>query len=255
MKVVNKENGIETIYVQIKDLGELILLNSSISTEIIQKIYMTFLAESQKRYDEYIKFSDPEMVEFLKGEDVIVDYREISKLSETDINILIKINKARCKQLQGYINVEGQKFDYDAAKENQQLHYQIKDYLKILHHKKGLPISLPLIPDEENVTIITDNSSSQNNYQASISLEPNILLVYRKDGKPLTQEDTFSPILINSAIKIAAVQNDYTTYTTSKRWSEDRKYLIIELNPSQEETEKASQNRVKRYLKTLFPKK
>lgn len=78
MKIFNKENGIEKVYVQEKDIKKLWEFCSNIPNSI----YANFNDEEKNGFIEY---SSKEEVEFFKTVDWIIDYKKFVKLSKEDL--------------------------------------------------------------------------------------------------------------------------------------------------------------------------
>ena len=262
MKIFNKENNEEVAYVQKGDLGFMMHSCDGVPAAFLDEFFNNIVIINGDNRREFVRFNNPKIVKWLKDQDWIIDYRNYVNLSEDsimkkgrrigfDLNETIEKHnslphgKERAKEYSKY-ELLGYKFD------------AIKEFL---WYKQGhIKYDIPLVPDSEGFKL---DSGEKYDYMMQASLDPHKILLYRKDGKPLSKtEDDIPTAFIDSGLSIAATEgkdNNTLTgdYVVKTELSEDEKYLVFVFHNMENENKKEvkKENVVKRKIKSLFNKK
>lgn len=232
MKIFNKENGKEKVYIQVSDFTTFTKVDRPIPAGIYWKAMNYKFQSNDDKYN-FIEYSDPEEVEFFKNFDYIVDYKEVKDKDIKELQALAKIANDEANEISDLWNEltpEEKKLNVALSNKYMLLHHKIQDYAFVLWNKqRHIKLNMPLVPDSDSTLIINnDNCNIQS------SLEPNILLYYRKDGDNLSDND-INMDLVNSAIATQVLLNEqdneyFRDYRINKRMSEDNKYYIVEFD-------------------------
>lgn len=254
MKIFNIENGIEKVYVQMNDIG---LLNSAfeeIPVSIFYKVFRDIVIIDDRNRMDFIEFSEQQEIDFFRNIDWIVDYKEIRNLSKEEIikrgqEVADEINKLA----QVYNNMSFEEKNPNLLVRSSSLQYKMKYMVEILLIKQGKKtMPFPLVPDSDGLVFSNDDGL----YEIKTSLDSNKLLLYRKDGLCLSDLDIIPQGLINEAVISVARErskNDefFGDFDISRKFSDDRKYLIIEFKVKKYKQETG----IKKFIKTLFGNK
>ena len=233
MKIFNEENGIKKVYVQMNDIMMLNQLDELIPASIYEKIFTNIVIVNDSNRMDFVEFTEFHEIEFFKKQDWIIDYKKVKDLSLEDIKLLGEETNKELEIVRNKFNnmSESEKREnLFLIQEHELLSYKLNYYAEIYRMKDGKSnIKLPLIPNSDGFKLEDDKSG----YIISISLEPNKLLLYKKDGSTLNPKDKVDPSLIQGAISIMAMENTNNKifmgdYKTNTYLSEDKKYLIIE---------------------------
>ena len=86
MKIFNIENGHEKVYVQREDIAMLNKVDVPYPGVIYTRIldHGVMVVDNSNK-DEFIGFTEPDVIEFFKSQDWIIDYKQYRKLKETDL--------------------------------------------------------------------------------------------------------------------------------------------------------------------------
>ena len=147
MKVVKKEGNKETVYIQINDIAFLNSTNEPIPASIFLKAFGqgATIINDDNRFD-YLKFSKPKEVKYLKSLDFIVNYNEYNNLSLEDIeNAEIKIANKMNEIADKYnaMDAKGRIKNSELLSEHQKLQFLL-DSLEMLYMQKKNGENLPL---------------------------------------------------------------------------------------------------------------
>lgn len=260
MKIFNKENGIEKVYVQLDDISFLLKTCSDIPNSIQKRIYSdenTNISDSNKM--DFVEFTEPEVIEFMRNQTWIVDYKQARDLSKKELKFLIKKTQLQIQAITRYlISKNGtDSLASSLVKQWNQLVHKSTSY-KILYQNTigNITIPIPLAPDSEGFSMTADNLETP--YQIRAGLIPNTLLLFRKDGKPLSNQDQIPQNFIQSAIILNIIeqkssQNSSKEFSTSYQLSEDKRYFVIKVHFIS--PEKKRKTTAKQFTKTIFRKK
>lgn len=261
MKIFNEENGIKKVYVQMNDIMMLNQLDEPIPASIYEKIFtQTIIINDSNRMD-FKEFTEFHEIEFFKKQDWIIDYKKIKDLSLEDIKLLGEETNKEIEAIRDKFNnmSESEKREnLSLIQQHELLVYKMNYYAEVYRMKNGKSnIKLPLIPDCDGFKLNDDKAG----YAISISLEPNKLLLYKKDGNKLSSSDKVDPAFIQGAISIMAMENTNNkifmgNYKTNTYLSEDKKYLVIEfvvMSYDNKDTKKEEKG-IKRLINKLLKK-
>ncbi len=114
----------------------------------------------------------------------------------------------------------------------------------------------PIVPNLDAFSFVGDNSCE---YEIRPSLDPNKLLLFRKDGKNLSNDDVIPQGFLQAGISIAIMekkQNDefFGDYEISYFLTEDSQYLVIEFKTNSYEGN-IREKGINRLVKKMFNKK
>ena len=253
MKIFNTENGVDKVYVQLNDIRMLNGLDIPMPASIYVKAYgysgITVVDDSNRM--KFIEYTTPQEIEFFKNQEWIVDYKKAIKLSYNDLSLAIQDVHDEIKEIERKyksLSKLKQKNSGDLLYQITLLQHKIKDY-RLSHQYKTnkVDIDIPLVPDSDGFVFRGDKQD--NIYELRKSLEPNKLLLYRKDGKNLTNGDVIPRSWIEAGISISIMEDEqlnefFGDYKATRYLSEDNKYLIIEFI-TKEKVKKSKEGLVK----------
>ena len=240
MKIFNVENGVKKVYVQKNDLQELArsedmaLVNIHVPQSLLEKI--AWDSDNDRLCDdnpEFIECTEPAEIKFLKSIDWIIDFKKYNRLSsEKLLDISFKTYETSNKEVHSkHLTSRG---NHDSIEKSFNLDWIKRDIDKILYFREGqVEIPFPLVPDSDGFSY---SGNADCEYQMRASLNPNIILFYRKDGQKLSDEEIqslpseFISFGISQAI---ANSKNYTRYfglyDTDVYLTEDKQYLVTEI--------------------------
>lgn len=261
MKIFNTENGVKKVYVQMNDIMMLNQTDMPIPTSIYEKVF-TGIVDDSNRMD-FVEFTQPIEIEFFESMDWIVDYKQIKSLSEEEI-------KTKGQEISTEMNEIVNRFNAmsdEERVENQSLvlrhnllDYKMKYLAEILCVKQGYQQRpFPVVPDSDGFSFVGDDNCD---YQIRASLDPNKLLLFRKDGKKLSSDERIPQGFLQTGISIAVMERSdefFGDYEMSNSLTEDSQYLVIEFKvksyESDLEEDKIEEKGIKRIVKRIFNKK
>lgn len=226
MKIFNKENGINKVYVQLDDL--LVLYNSDavIPSSIFDKVFLDgFTIDDNNRYD-FIEFTDQDEIDFFKAIDWIVDYKDLKDKNKDELRHLydscIADLNSNCLGINGCDELNSS--DYESY------NHRAKSILDFYNVKYGnMEYPFPQVPYSEG-TFLDDSDNS--GYIISESITPGTVLLYKKNGDILKGTDSIYPSTINGFISILTLKEEeqdrlFFDYRANYSISDDCKYLVI----------------------------
>ncbi len=271
MKIFNIENSKEKVYVQMNDIMMLSRTSIPIPASIFEKVFTgVTIVDNSNRMD-FVEFSDSHEIAFFKKMDWIVDYKKVRNLSETEIT-------AKSKEISNKINDIAESFNamsQEKRSKNQNLiqQYELLEYTssyltEILWLKQGkISMPFPVVPDSDGFCLAGNDTFP---YEMRLSLDPNKLLLYRKDGMKLSSDEIIPQGFFESGLSIAIMErskNDkfFGDYSLSNSLSDDKRYLISQFsikNYDDKENKTSQEQRVqeeskgdKKLIKRWFNKK
>ncbi len=227
MKIFNKENGLEKVYVQYSDLLLLYNLNTIIPDTIYDKVYSdNFKVDDSNRFD-FVEFNRKEEIDFFKNIDWILDYNSLNRKTPYELN-------------RYYVNSINDISDYIHSTEyinNDDFNYQYD----ILNHKAlsikdfyftkfgSLEMTFPQVPNYDKVIIDDTVNTGQIITEGFI---PNTIVIYKANGDSFVGSDNVYTKLINTAIEMKTKKDpdyykDAFNYTSHFSLSDDCKFLIV----------------------------
>lgn len=242
MKIFNIENGVKKVYVQINDIVMLDYINLEVPDLKLKETFTSVVSTDSGM--EFLEFTKPDEIEFFKSLDWIIDYKQIRDL--TIYEIKEKINEV------------SNSFNPDFGVEKiRLLKYKMKYLLEMLSIKQGkIKIPFPIVPDSDGFSFTSDDCE----YEISSSLDPNKLLLFRKDGKKLSNEDKIPQGFMQAGMSIAIMKRTYKNevfidYEMSNSFTCDNKYLVTEFKAkSYDNDDLKKNNKLKKIVKRFFSK-
>jgi hypothetical protein len=202
---------------------------------------------------------------------VYVQMNDIMRLNQTDETIPTSIYEKFFTGI--FIVDESNRMDFVEFSQPEEIEFfesmdWIVDYKQIRDlSKKGIKtegqsqMPFPIVPDSDGFSFVGDDNCD---YEIRASLDPNKLLLFRKDGKKLSSKERIPRDFLQTGISIAAMeksQNDnfLGDYEISNSFSDDGLYLVIDFKvksyKSSMEEDKSEEKGIKRLVKKIFPKK
>ena len=269
MKIINEEANKEVIYVQKGDMAFIMRSSDSVPASFLDDFFTDIIIINGYNKDDFIKFSKPEQIKYLKEQEWIIDYREFMKYNEDEIKekgqeVLEKMNTIAFI----FNNSDSDEERFKLHIKYELLEYELQSIKEFLWYRQGhIDLSIPLVPDYKGFSFVGDENYA---YTIQASLDPNKLLLFRKDNAELTKEEKISRDFIQMGMSIAIMEKNkkdsfFGDYVVNNSLSDDNKYLIIEFktNKLEEKEENTIQNnkkeniprRVKNWVLSLFNKK
>ena len=91
MKIFNKENEQEKVYVHLNDIMELTQTNMPIPASIIDKVFGgKFLIVDDSNRDDFVEFDKKEEIDFFKSIEWIADYKKYRDLTQDELKLLVE---------------------------------------------------------------------------------------------------------------------------------------------------------------------
>ena len=267
MKIINRENDQEVVYVQKSDMMYVTHNCDSFPAALMEDFFSDIVIINGDNRNEFVRFTDPSEVDFFRKQEWIIDYRDFRNLSEAEImdmgtSTIDELN-AVAEEFNGTKN---EKKKEELYKKHELLDYKFNSIREFLWFKQGhIQYSIPLVPDSEGFKFNGDGT-----YQMSASLEPNKILLYRVDGNALTKDEQIPRGFIETGISISLMDNSNNfvmgDYKTKNYISDDKKYLVIEfkfkdLKKTQEEETSVEvstpkkESGIRRLVKRIFNRK
>lgn len=229
MKIIT-ENA---IYVQKDDLTYLDKVDSIIPTSIYIKLNGIVIIDNSNKY-EFVKFNEPKEIEFFKSLDWIVDYNKVKDLTDEQLKELAQSvleEKNDIAQKLNSMSLEEKQKNMNIVSRCKLLDFKMDSLRYILSFKQGHQhIPFPIVPDSNGFSLVGNDNCA---YEIKASLDPNKLLLFRKDGKKISSVDRIPQGFLHTGISIAVMQKNQNNellgdYEISKYLTEDSQYLVIE---------------------------
>lgn len=267
MKIFNKENNKERVYVQLSDIMELIQSNNPIPASIIDKVFGgKFLIVDDSNKDDFVEFDKKEEIDYFKSIEWITDYKKYRDLTQDELKLLIEETNKEIDDIATKYNTLSyteKENNLDLYERYNMLCLKIEDIKKIYLLKSGeYQLTFPLVPDSDGFSLGCDDQEIP--YKISASLDPQKYLLYREDGKELHNDDCIPSNFIQNGLMIAFMEKENIPqmgeFELSFNFSEDNKYFVVNLKELEEkiykETKKASEKKgIKKVLNKIFNKK
>lgn len=270
MKIFNKENGKEKVYVQMNDLMMLNQSDMPIPASIFEKVFSGIVIVDDSNRMDFVEFNEPREIEFFKSIDWIVDYKELRKLSDDELEEKAQKTAQELNAVAEKYNsmsVDERNHNQDLLMKHELLNYKIQYYGEIYNLKKGnKTMPIPDVPDSDGFSFLTDDEYCK--YDIRASLDNKKLLLYRKDGKEITREEEVPYNYITTAISLFLLEKkdkdeigESGEIDRENYLSKDNKYVVMdftirnkvtESSPVTEETQYTKENTIKKLLKKVF---
>ncbi len=235
MKIFNRDNGIDKVYVQVSDFTTFQKVDKPIPAGIYLKAMNYKFQSNDDKYN-FIEYTKPEEIEFFRNFEYIVDYKEVKDKTITELQRLAKVANDEANEIADLWNEltpEEKKLNPNFIKKYTLLHHKIQDYAFVLWNKqRHIKLNMPLVPDSDAHFIVEDNNNAEP-LLCQASIEPNTLLVYKENGHTISEDEINNFALLGGAIEwqadINKNDNEYfRNYHITKKLSEDKKLYIIE---------------------------
>ncbi len=252
MKIFNKENGTKVVYVQLYDIALANTFAPSVPASFIEMATLAGMI-SKHNGDKFVRFDDEETVRFVDQADWIIDFKYYKDMRADELKE--EYNKLREKTnhlIQEY-NSELKAIAPDDAKRKLELDGKLsriellKDKLNqfpnLLSLKQGfITMPFPLVPDSDGFEIYCEKHAP---YMAHQGLNPLQVLIFKKDGKSLGENEIIpedfkaaaEDLLITTLLEV----NEFVDNATPEiDFSEDHRYFVITYHivPKEEVEEK-----------------
>lgn len=262
MKIFNKENGKEKVYVQLEDIMMLLSedINCCVPASIFDKIFKNILIVSEDNRWNFVQFELPEQVEFFRSLDWIVDYKECRNMIREDAiacaaGVAEEFNQN--VEIWNNMSVEERDNNQDLFIKCNLLQYKYDSLPRVFFVGQGhIKLDLPDVIDSDGY-----DCGSNEEYIAKSALDPNKVIICRKDGNPINKHNIkksyIKDVIANSLINLEEVRAGLCTANKAKYTiSEDGLSIIIEISVSpilsQEELEMKRENSfTKRFFKSF----
>lgn len=234
MKIFNKEDDKEVVYVALNDLGMLTRSDLPIPACIFTQVFSKPLIINDQNRWEFIRFTDPIAIAFFKNADWIVDYKFYRHMTEEE---LISHGQAISDEMNNIAS------KFNAYPENERKnHYDLKEKHDLLDHKfHSLPpilwlkqgymtMPIPEVPDSDGFKLKSDTNNSFP-YTIAQGLNPLQMLLYRNDGEILSKSEILPLGLLQSADSLLITNNlekneFFGDFEKTTKLSDNQKYFI-----------------------------
>lgn len=227
MKIFNKENGLEKVYVQYNDLLLLYNLNIIIPDTIYDKVYSdNFNVDDSNKFD-FVEFNMKEEIDFFKNVDWILDYNSLNRMSPYELN---RYYANSINDISNYVHVPEYIDNEDFNSQYSVLNHKalsIKDFY--LTKFGSLEMPFPQVPNYDKVII---DDSVNTGLIITEGFFPNTIVIYKANGCSFVGSDIVYTQLINMAIKMEIKKDpdyykDAFNYSYHFSLSDDGKCLIV----------------------------
>lgn len=169
MKIVTDKK----VYVQKNDIAYLNQTDLPIPASIFMKVFGhgIVIIDDRNRY-EFIEFTEPEEIEFIKKIDWMIDYNEIKDLSEEELmelgnHIAEESNKIARKY--NAMTTEKRKQNQHLVFEHELLEFKMRSLKDIILYKRGeLKINLPKDLSQPMIEQVSEINLQKNNHPRRI---------------------------------------------------------------------------------------
>ena len=231
MKIFNEEKGTKKVYVQLNDIATLLQSYTQIPSYINERITNDNIVITDNNLMDFIEFSDPKEIEFFESVDWIIDYKELRDLSESEFkkkkdDIADEMNRI----MEGFSVLSDEEKGRLITVYNL-LNYKLMYMCEIERVKKGTyKMPFPVVPDSDGFSFIGDKDFE---YTIKASLDPNKILLFRKDGEKLSPHEQIPVGFIQMGMTIAMMEKKDSnvfsgTFEVSHSLSEDNQYFVTE---------------------------
>ncbi len=260
MKILNVENGVKKIYIQINDIA---MLNH---TDIPMPASIDAVIVDDSNRMNFVEFTQPKEVEFFESLNWVVDYKQIRYLSEEEMKEVEQEIANEMNEIANRLNSmtdEEKRNNQSLIQRHKLLDYKMKYLAEILWFKQGhKQMPFPIVPDSDGFSFAGDDNCE---YEIRASLEPNKILLFRKDGKKLSNDDRIPQGFLQMGMSIAIMEKNekntfFGDYEMSNSLTEDNQYFVTEFKVKSYDNSHEEQNKVKvekglkRLVKRLFNK-
>lgn len=213
MKIINNENNILCVYIQKKNLKDILKYEKDIPNNLLKLIKDLELKEDDNSHDEeFIRMEGEEFTNYINSLQWIPDYKKLRDLPDQDIEILINEETKNIAILySNYISMSKSKQDQNKSiqLEWQKKESTIKDLYALLWTRQNVsktPIEIPLAIDTDMVHIETGRIG----YLAGLSFDKKKILFTKTNNEPFNDDDRLSPLVMNNIIMVIGIEENLT---------------------------------------------
>lgn len=228
MKIINKNHGRTTGYIQGKD----ILLLHDCGKDLPKE--MSVCAVTELDVKKFFSYSDRETILFIESQESLIDYSDIYQSTTENIDSLIYTILSEKERITKLV-LNRLTNDTEMLLECQILSNKVTDLFDILSLRRGKNfLNLPNIVDYS----LFQFDRCDSNYIIGYSLNPNRLLLSRKDHQLLTIKEKIDDSFIQAGVSLAIIEKrsrkalDFD-FKVEKQFSEDCRYLEINFVPNE----------------------
>ena len=228
MKIFNKEDNVEVVYVQREDLIYVLHYCINATDDIVSDFLLEKKHTNKNNKNEFICFSKEPIIEFFRKQDWVIDYKQYRKLSMEDImfkdtEIVNDINRLR-DALGEAETMEKKRIILSRLA---LVSYKARDIKRLYDYKDNLiDFEVPLAIDSDGF------SSKVDRYVVNASLEPGKVLIHRDDNKPLEEGEEVPTNIIQIAMTMALMEhnpddNTFNEYKKINYRTKDNMYMVV----------------------------
>ena len=255
MKIFNIENGIKNVYVQYKDIMMLFNCCDVVPASIFEKVFSSNFVVNEDNEMNFVKFSLLDEVKFFESLDFIVDYKKVRDLSHDDIILEVKNCLGEINELSGRYDSlmnDEEIYPYSLVRKIRLLDYKVLCFKEIISMGEDkLNSLLPVVPDSDGFSFYGDDSCD---YIMRSSFDSNKIMIYRKDGNRISDNEIISPEFFYMGISKAIMcdeKKDRLYYDKDGYFVDDNQYFVVELK-DKEHVHCDEKSSVKKVLKRVF---
>ena len=262
MKIFNEENGVKKVYVQVNDLSIIQEYEDDMPLYIFDIVINQENTTIDKNFGMgFLEFSRPEELDYFANCDWIIDYKKyrdysIEQLEEEKKKIDQETDALRA-------TFAGIKREERTSKEKELSRVYVLTYKKnyidqLIAYKKGnLDIEFPLVPDSDAFCLTRDRSFP---YEFRPSIDHSKILVYRKDGQTIAEDEEVPSDFIKKGISLMLAHRhgfyEESDYEVVNYMAPNRMYYVIDFRKKKKELEnKKEEKGVMRLVHKLIGRK
>ncbi len=264
MKIINRINDKAdyVAYVQKQDLEILSEIPEFVPKSIQEVIKSKIRGADGYDKNDFVEFTNIEEVRFFANLNWILEYTNYAGASDYYIDNMrkrfIEDKNELFKKYSEMSDKEKAK-DKDISIRHNLIVYKINtlDEIQRMNHGQS-KVVVPLIPDGDRSAFTGDDNEP---HIIRPAIDPNKILLYRKDGKPLADDEDISIPFLQMGMSIAMMERENRNiageYEATRYVSDDKKYLVTEFKLIKYEEEKEpdkEEKGIKKVLNRLFKK-
>lgn len=236
MKLFNIENGKEKVYVQYQDIMEIIngeMGNNGFPASLMDKLFASgqpLFVSDHNRWD-FVEFDKPEDVEYFRSQKWILDIKEYRGLSFEELQAkggeAAEKHNELCLELRELSEEEldGRQEDVASVIAYRNIYHTLPELSHVLRGFKKM--NFPVVPDCDGYVC-----GSNDEFEAVSSLDPNKIIIRRKDGQPLNKGKVsrkfIKEVIANGSVLMSEARATYCTVGNAKySISEDGMYIVL----------------------------
>ncbi len=246
MKVFNKENGVNKVYLQIFDINMIdYYIKRNPTVRVPQEYYEQVKIGNVVNDRKYIGFTSKPVINFIKSLSWIIDYDEVSRMSIEELIVMNRELKDKCEAL----GIKCSRITDNQKKQRLTTYKRLLEYKAssidyAIGVKQGIyEANLPLVPRTNGFKVICGN------YVINDSLDYRRILLSRVDGNPIFSIDDIPNGFIESAVPIIVMtrktKNEMFKYYESERYlTDDRRFLVFVYTEPRKEIDIVKQKKI-----------